>query len=268
MELNTQYGNVIIDANTNALVRGQGNYNPPPIYEQTEDRGKAYVDALNHYQVSHKYPEPEKTPIYEQQLTQWGKNEYSVGNAMHPQAAGSWNRNPFGENEYQTFATKAVQQDPSVLIEFFYSTENVDYIQNRIISEVKRIQDVDINRQNTDELMILMTNAYQRALSGWLNHEGGNNNEVYPRGETPCSLENQIARLNKSVLEETVKQVLSGIKMYQTYYKDASSLPLPLSRELYVSQKGSRILSENVGFSSSRDFNIANTSYNERYNIL
>lgn len=277
-ELVAQYGNIIVDANTNAQLRGMGNFNPPPNYEQTTDRGNAYVNALNLYESTDpKRSPPENMPIYEDQLKQWhdkSKSSYTVGSTgLHPESFNSWNRTQFGESEYQHWARNSVQQDPSALLEFFFDTQNVDYIQNRIVSEVKRIKNLDISKQSVDELLVIMRQYYQRALSGWLPHEnpsGGkqNLNEVYPRGETPCSLEGQISRLNKSVIEEAVKQVISGTDMYMQYYKDASSLPLPLTRPTYTTMKGSRVLSENIGFNNGHVFTNSIQSYNEKDNIL
>jgi hypothetical protein len=209
------------------------------------------------------------TPIYEDQLKDWHESKtFTVGTTgLHPQQKKSWGRTPFGESEYETWARKSVQQDPSSLLNFFFSKENIEYIQDRIVSDIKRIKKVDISKQSVDELLIIMRNHYQKALSGWLPHQGSKT-EVYPRGETPCSLETQLTRLNKSVLEECIKQTISGIDMYLTYYKDASSLPLPLTHPTYTSQKGSRTLSENVGFNSGHEFTKANNSFNERFNIF
>ena len=176
-------------------------------------------------------------------------------------------------NQYTDWAMKSVQQNPNVLLNFYFSTENVNYILKRISEEVKNIRGIQIAPQSKDELLIIMRNYYQRALSGWLPHEDQNGkvtnkNEVYPRGETTCGLESRLSRLNKATIEECVKQVISGADMYMKYYEDASSLPLPLEHPTYTSQKGSRILSENVGFNSGHEFTNAINSYNERYNIL
>ena len=170
---------------------------------------------------------------------------------------------------------ESVQQDPSNLNTFFFSSENIDYLQNRIVSDIKKIKKVDISKQSVDELLIIMRNYYSKALCGWLPHAPygttgkGNPNEVYSRGETPCTIEQQLSRLNKAVLEETIKQIFpSGADMYMQYYKDASSLPLPLTHPTYTSQKGSRVLSENVGFNNGHEYTKSVASYNERYNIL
>ncbi len=278
LSLNAQYGNTIIDANTNAYLRGTGNYNPPPNYDQTVDRGNAYVNALNMYERTNpQTSEPQNMPIYEDQLKDWhnrSSKQYEVGTTgLHPENFKSWDRTIFGESEYQNWARKSVHQDPNSLLNFFFDKDNVEYLQNRIVSEIQRIKKVEISKQSVDELLIIMRNHYQRALSGWLPHENAkgivsNLNEVYPRGETPCSLEGQISRLNKSVLEEAVKQILSSIDMYQQYYKDASSLPLPLTHPTYTTQKGSKVLSESIGFSDGHEFTRSVSAYNERNNIL
>ena len=146
-ELVAQYGNIIVDPNTAANLRGSGAYNPPPNYEQTTDRGKAYVNALNLYERTNpKTSEPQNMPIYEDQLKQWhnqSPQKYVVcSTSMHPQKFDSWNRTQFGESEYQHWARNSVQQDPNSLLNFFFATENIDYIQNRIIAEVKRIKKI------------------------------------------------------------------------------------------------------------------------------
>jgi hypothetical protein len=265
MELNAQYGNIIIDAKVNAKLRGTGNYNPPPNYEQTVDRGNAYVEALNVYSRNNpNIPEPQT--LNETQLN--SKQIYEVGNTgFHPQQFESWDRTQFGESEYQNWARSSVQQDPNTLLNFFFANENVDYIQDRIVSEVRRIKKVEISKQSVDELLIIMRNHYQRALSGWLPHENSKTS-VYPRGEAECSLTSQISRLNKSVLEECVKQIVGGVDMYKQYYKDASSLPIPLSHPTYVTQKGSMVLSESVGFSNGHAMTRSIDSYNQQYNIM
>lgn len=274
MELNAQYGNIIVDANANAFLRGSGAFNPPPNYEQTTDRGNNFMDALNVYENSGNTSKSDYAtlPIYEDQLTNMqkeGNQHYQVGSTgIHPEKFGSWDRTEFGSDMYQEWGRGSIQQSPSNLNTFFFSKDNIDYLQNRIVSDIKRIKKVDISKQSVDELLIIMRNYYQKALSGWLPHAGGNPNEVYSRGETPCSIEEQLSRLNRSVLEETIKQTLSGIDMYMQYYKDASSLPLPLSLPTYTTQKGSRVLSENVGFNNGHEYTKSVDSYNQRYNIL
>jgi hypothetical protein len=282
LQLNAQYGNVMVDANRAAYLRGTGNFNPPPNWEQTTDRGVAYSDAANFYidnaDDRPKLPKLPSAPMgdYMDQLDQWNKQPWVVGSSgIHPQKPGSWNTpNIDGvRSRYEEFASKSSHLDPNTLMGFFFSVENVDYLQNRVVDEVKRIKKVDISKQSEDELLIIMNNYYQKALSGWLPHEDSNGkpnpNEVYPRGTTSCSLTSRLSRLNASVLEECVKQILSGIDMYLKYYEDASSLPLPLTRPSFTSMKGSRVLSERVGlYDNPHEATKAVNSFNERGNII
>ena len=286
LNTNAAYGNLMLGANDMAFQRGSGNFNPPPLWEQTTDRGPAYSQAANLYidraDDRPKLPSLPTAPLadYAAYLDTLNKLPYSVGNTgMHPEEPGSWNRpNVDGVSaRYEEFAGRASHLDPNTLMSFFFSPENVDYLQQRIVQEIKRIRKVDISPQSEDELLVIMNNHYQKALSGWLPHADASGKitdkskrSVYPRGPgQSCSLTERLERLNKSVLEETVKQVLSGVNMYMQYYKDASSLPLPLERPTYTSMKGSNVLSERVGLDDNpHEFNRSVTSFNERYNIL
>lgn len=277
-----QYGNTLLEANHIAKYRGSGDWNPPPLMEQTTDRGNAFSQAYNVYESNDNTKNANisyaKNPTYQvpmdNQIDVWNgmvKTEgYSVGNTgLHPQLKGSWNApNIDGVSDrYTEWALRSLQLDPNPLLNFYFSKENVDYLQERLIAEVKRIQKLDISRQSDDELLIIMRNHYTKALSGWLPHEG-DPNKPYPRGPTPCSLTERLTRLNKATIEECTKQILSGTYMYLTYYRDASSLPLPMDRPVYASSKGENVLSPNVGFDSSLEFNKAVQSFNQRYNII
>ena len=138
-------------------------------------------------------------------------------------------------------------------------------------------------RHSDDELLIIMLNYYGLALNGSLPHEeskdpqqlvpGVKNNQgpgraVYARGPAGCSMEQKLARLNRKTISECVKQVLSGINMYLEYYKQASTLPIPMTHPRLATMKGSRALYNNVGFESGRETSKAMSSFNERYNII
>lgn len=286
----TQYGTQLIPSSNLALLRGTGNYNPAPNYESTINRGPAYSQSLNYYQnFSDQQPGPlepqpsltdmsqEFKAVYPSDVENLRK--YEVGTSQfHPEANDSWNRpdaySGFGSDQYQSWAIHSMNLQPNALLNFFFSTDNVDYLQTRMQDEVLRIRQVSIAKQSVDELLIIMRNKYLYALSGWLNHPG--TVETHSRGPVTRDglayyeggLEQQIELLNKSVLEECLKQILSGISMYQQFYKDAASMPMPLSRPVIASQKGSKVLQENLAFESGHEVSNAITSYNERFNIL
>ncbi len=166
MDSLTNYGNTIVSSKYNAQQRGSGNFNPPPNYVQTTDRGNALNNALNYYETNdtYKYLDQNKYKV--------DPKKYDVGvSGLYTQNY-SWNQpNPENEgNQYTSWAMKSVHQSPNVLLNFYFSTENVDYISNRITQEIKNIKKVDISPQSRDELLIIMRNFYQKALSGWLKH--------------------------------------------------------------------------------------------------
>jgi hypothetical protein len=287
-----QYGTTLIPSSQVAQARGSGNWNPPPYWEQSTDRGNSWMNAYPLYtdQQNKQFPKnptmPEPIDLHNIGLAHFNtpndmgdvlrKRVYQVGSTgMHSEPPGSWNKQEFqgAQNQYTEYALKALMQGgmmPTPLAVYFFSTENINYLQERTKQETKRHTGQVINNQSIDELIIIMINKLLYAYSGWLPNETsqGGPNAITDRGEKPCSLENRLFRLNKSVLEETVKQVLSGINQYKQFIKDQSSLPMPLSLPTYTSMSGSRELSENIGFNSSHEKNIATTSFNQRYNII
>ena len=293
------YGTVMVQADNLAQQRGSGLFNILPYKDQTTDRGTAYKNTLKMYAKSTAYTGDNelKQKLYDKYEVPWGTVEAQldterlypqiVGDSMHPQPKDSWESPDFGNsrgnNQYQIWATNSMNMQPSPLLNFLFSTENVDYLQNKIVEEVFRIRGVRISKQSVDELLIIMRNKYTYALSGWLPRESvGDTNKVYARGtvtgpnglaydsgSTGCSnLEYQLKMINKSVLQECVKQVLSGIDAYKKYYEDASSLPMPLSRSVYVSMKGDNVLQPNIGFQSGHEASREIASYNQRFNII
>lgn len=284
-----QYGTVLMPSKEIAMIRGSGNWNPPPFYYQSTDRGNSWMNSYPLYTDKHnkQFPNdpnmPEPIDVNGLSLAHFNtpsdmgdvlrKRVYQVGSTgLHSEPSDSWNNSEFhgAQNKYTEYALKALMQGgmmPTPLAIYFFSTENINYIQDRTIQEVKKHTGQVINKQSVDELINIMINNLLYAYSGWLPNETDANN-VTKRGEKPCSLENRLIRLNKSVLEETVKQILSGINQFKQFTKDQSSLPMPLSLPVYTTMSGSRELSESIGFNSGLDRTIAAQSFNSRYNIL
>lgn len=283
-----QHGTVLAPGTEVAQQRGTGNFDLPSRWEQSTDRGYAFKNAYPIYLESQKNsnvsgfspvaPKPSdpgnsiladfNTPS--ELGDKLRKRAYQVGSTgMHSEPLGSWDRPEFQgvEDQYTEWAIKALQMAPNTLLVFFFNKENVNYIQNRIIQEVKRIKGKTINEQSIDELLIIMRNKFAYALNGWL-PQSYEPDYAHSRGPTTCSLEGRLTRLNKSVIEEGVKQVLSGIDQYKQYMKDNGSIAMPLDRPTYTSMKGARVLSENVGYNSGHERTLASNSFNERYNIL
>lgn len=287
-----EYGTTLVPSKEVAQARGSGNWNPPPFYYQSANRGNSWMNAYPLYTSQHnkQFPNnptaPEPIDVNNLDLAHFNtpsdmgdmlrKRVYQVGSTgLHSEPPGSWNNPEFqgAQNQYTEYALKALMQGgmtPTPLAIYFFSTDNINYLQDRTKQEVKKHTGQDVNNQSVDELITIMINKLLYAYSGWLPNESsqGGPNAITNRGEKPCSLENRLFRLNKSVLEETVKQVLSGIKQYKQFIKDQSSLPMPLSLPVYTSMSGSRELSESIGFNSGLERTIASGSYNLRHTIL
>ncbi len=277
-----QYGTILAPSNEIAMSRGSGNWNPPPHWQQSTDRGNSWMNAYPMY-ANKEGITPEPIDVNNLGLAHFNtpsdmgdtlrKRVYQIGSTgLHSEPTNSWNNPEFqgAQNQYVEWALKALVQGgmtPTPLITYFFSTENVNYLQERTKQEIKKHTGQIVNSQSVDELLIIMRNKILYAYSGWLPNETSPNS-ITNRGEKPCSLETRLVRLNKSVLEETVKQVLSGINMYKQFIKDQSSLPMPLSVPMYTSMSGSRELSENIGFNSGISRSNAAQSFNQRFNII
>jgi len=302
-----EYGINLVPSDDLASLRGLGQFNPAPNYDQTTNRGPAYNGALDYY-VSGSYFTDDNalknniakkndlnfTNTVQSSFDQSVKQPFQVGSTQfHLEEPNSWTKPTFENNtgdKFQDWALKSTQMTPNALLMFFFSRDNVLSLQQQISDEIMRIRNIQVSPQSLDELLIIMRNKYIYGQSGWLpmnplNKSDPINKKVFPRGTIvnpndkdytkayttgsgSTSLYSQILLLNDSVLQEAVKQVLSGVDAYMQYYKDSSSLPLPLSRGLYMSMRGNREISENLGFESSHEFNDAMKNYNQRFNII
>lgn len=272
-----EYGNIVIPSKELSKIRGSGTWSPPPRWEQTTNRGPAMMNSFNMYQKDLPLPidpsvsESSYVNDPEQMGDDLRKRAYVVGSTGLHADLTSWNTPSYkngAQNQYVEWALKSVMPGgitPTPLLIYFFSTENVNYIQNRIRNEVKKHVGIEINDQSVDEILIIMRNHLIYAYSGWLPNNSG---LITDRGPKECSLQERLVRLNKSVIEEAVKQVFSGINQYKQYTKDISSLPMPLSHPTYTSMSGSKELSENIGFNSGLERSIASQSYNQRFNII
>ena len=303
-----EYGINLVSSDDLALVRGLGQFNPAPTYEQTTNRGPSYDEALNYYETSQYYNNDTalKNKISKENEPNWSNIQASFDNSVkrpfvvgstqfHLEEPGSWSKSTFeantGSDKFQDWALKATQMSPNALLNFFFSSDNVLSLQKQISEEVKRIRNIEISPQSLDELLIIMRNKYLYAQSGWLsmgnpykkndplnmivfprctvvNPDDKGYSKAYSSDGGPTSLYNQVLLLNNSVLQEAVKQVLQGVDAYMQYYKDSSSLPLPLTHPILTTMRGSRELQPNLGFESGHEMSTAFSSYNQRFNII
>jgi hypothetical protein len=262
--LSAQYNNLAVVPEHLAKNRGSGNYNTQgtsnwPI-------GKSNVNTTYLQDVYEDYNGPRgqeynlsyQAPVGDHQNDHW---EYSSdqGSSL-PQSKES----PLGD-PYLQFGLTSLKEEVTELSGLFFSKVNVDYLQNRIVTDVKKITGYDIKPQNESALLIIMRNKYQYGLSGWLPATSPVHLAL-PRGEKTCSLKERLSRLNQAVLQNTIKQVIDKMEMYAEYYKQASSMPEPLTLPTSMTMKGSRVLQENIAFTNGNSRGI--DSFNMRNNII
>lgn len=257
--LSAQYNNTATIPRNLGWIRGSGQFNTGHGMSSNWQQGQQPTYTHEFPREQHKnlkYELSSMAPVGEKINNKWNFTE-SQANA------------PLMGDPYLNFALNDLHETPTALNAIFFNKTNVDYLQKRIVQDVYNITGIKIKPQDTNSLMVYMTNAYVLAHSGWLPttsvvHLGAM--QAQQRGPKSCSLKSRLARLNQTVLQQAIRDVLSGIGMYMTYFKDASSLPVPLEQPTYVSAKGSRVLQENVGLVSGNSQGIA--SFNQRYNVI
>jgi hypothetical protein len=107
----------------------------------------------------------------------------------------------------------------------FFLPENVEIIQNRIRYQVWEKTKQVIDRQSSDDLLIVMRSMY---------YQYGKNR--------PDQIKEQIEELNKIVADWCVPKIIAEIDMYLYYRKDVSTLPVPLEHPMLQTLAGTRSL--------------------------
>jgi Family of unknown function (DUF5761) len=128
-----------------------------------------------------------------------------------------------GIEDMTTWALRAAHHSPNEFNTAFFSKRNVDYIQSRIVRDVKKLSGFTVARQSDQALGIIMLGMYIE----YSKNAGGAAN---------------IDALNRAVLAECVRQVISGINAYSGYVRDASTNAKPIPRPENPSIKGARVL--------------------------
>jgi len=170
---------------------------------------------------------------------------------------------------YLQFALQAVKETPTAINTLFFSAPNVKYIHKRLLEDIHQLTGVRLKPQSENVIMITMINKYQYSEEGYLPSTSVVHLAL-PIGPKSCSLKDRLSRLNQATLQELVKQILSGMSMYTKYYKDISSMPMPLSRPTLATMKGSKVIPfGNVGMYENGK-NVARDiqSFNVRNNVI
>ena len=145
---------------------------------------------------------------------------------------------PMAPNEttkpYDLYSGSSQQQDtnvsiisniivPNAVARTFFSNDNVERIQNKIIDDVFKASSKQVSKQSYQELQIIMKSIYLQ----------------YSRN-LDTDIEGQVVKLNKYVIDECVHIIVPNMMQYNNYIKDITSpiavMPLPQN----VSNKGSK----------------------------
>ena len=108
----------------------------------------------------------------------------------------------------------------------FFSTTNINNIQNDIMHRAKQETGYTIGRQSDNELF----NVLQYVFDVHACHLN-------------TSIDNQIQKLNIEVLKIVMPMVISGVKQYIGYVSDASSMYIPMEHGVSTTTKGENSLS-------------------------
>tara|TARA_R110002074_G_scaffold247205_2_gene419193 strand:- start:1226 stop:1606 length:381 start_codon:yes stop_codon:yes gene_type:complete len=107
----------------------------------------------------------------------------------------------------------------------FFSNGNVNLIQQGLANEIRnRTGGINIDRQNTDDLALIMRQIYIT-------------NVFNPYGQ----LVEQVNFLNKQVLQMTTSQVMTGLSQYIGYLRDSTRQPMPLHQPVSTSTYGNKM---------------------------
>jgi hypothetical protein len=120
---------------------------------------------------------------------------------------------------------------PTSLTEAYFSRENVDIIQNEIIKRVYNQTNYVISRQSDTNLQIIMRSIYLQY---------GKN--------LPCQIKEQVLELNQEVYKECLRIMVPNIQQTVRYRADIGRLPEPMDNPVNLSGKGSKTLSDKIGF--------------------
>jgi len=131
------------------------------------------------------------------------------------------------DNTYYSKEAIQGQFTSNQLTELFFSATNINALQEGIRYKVytQSNNKYIIGRQSDQELKIIMRSIYLQY---------GKNLDTDCIGQT--------RELNKRVLDAAVPEILSNLYQYETYKRDASTLPMPLEIPSLLSTKGTKTL--------------------------
>jgi hypothetical protein len=268
--LSAQYNNKLTTPGQLSEIRGRGQFTTTGMSSNWvpadfSNQQSKYVRDLPNSVKPHDYFEYDTSSLSPVGSRKNDNFEYTSDQSSFPPGS----KLSLEGDPYLQFGLGVIKETPTSLNTLFFSSPNVHYIQKRILEDIKQITGVTIKAQSENSIMIVMINKYQYGQSGWLPAQSVVH-AALPRGEKACSLTGRLNRLNQATLQELIKQILSGMSAYAQYYKDSSSMPIPLTHPTMVTMKGSRVIpSANIGmFDNASQTAREIASFNMRDNII
>jgi hypothetical protein len=129
-----------------------------------------------------------------------------------------------------TAALRVIKELPEKFNTTFFSRKNIEFIQKTLVSETKRYTGFNIGPQDETVLVEIMTGIY-----------------VQDSTYDPSNFAASLAKINKLVITECLKQILPGVRSYAMYVRDASrpyggAGSVAFERPVLATVKGSRSL--------------------------
>lgn len=103
----------------------------------------------------------------------------------------------------------------------FFSRANIDLIHKQIQGIIYKRTGFQIDRQSDDDLHIIMNWVFQ----AYAHHTGSD----------------EVGRLNGIVMQEVIPMILSNMRMYAAYLRDASTMHRPLPLPHFDSIRGENV---------------------------
>lgn len=246
-KINTEKDPALMQIDKLSELRGTGKYNPAPNYAATTDfiSEKTYnTSDIKEY----------RNNVNNGILNNTVKDLY-MNSSSSVEIKNSWNKNQNLQNpnlnydNYQIYALNTIRRTEPIILPYFFASVNVNFIKKKVIDYIFKIKNIKINTdQDTDNLLNLMITKYYDAFDSFATDK--------------ITFPEILGNLNKSVIEDYVKNVLSGINMYDYYIKDISNLPTPLDRPTNVNVKGKNELGFLGYFENNNEFSRNLQSYN------
>ena len=117
------------------------------------------------------------------------------------------------------------QLQPNTLSNAFFSSQNMQVLQETILRRIFNETGKRISKQSENELLIIMRSIYIQ--------ESRNLEE---------NITQQVMELNKSVIRYAVPIIITNMKQDEGYLIDASRPLMPMSRSVNLSSAGTRSL--------------------------